>query len=843
MRPTPPRSRVSRFLTLIIATIGFAGPVARAADGIWSNATGGGLWSDAANWSGGTIADGSGTTANFNTLDLLADITAHLDASRTLGALVFGDTATATAGGWLLDDNASGGANVLTLDGTTPAITVNAMASGKGATISAAIAGVAGLTKSGAGSLTLSGANIYGGGTTVNGGTLKILGANLPSPGTLTVGGTGATLDLADGTIWPQAVGGLTLTTGARLKLDWTTAPAADSITTAAAATTSGMIVLIPTGNFTTGNEYTFLHADGGGLNGATYLLSNNVNYVATCAVSATDVKLTPTAATALTAAYWFGGKLTGAAGVMAFSDGTQSNWSTSATSYVSTAGLVPGSAANIHFDDYTGVSQLTTLALGSDLTVAGLTFDNAATSGKVVTITADGHALTIGSSGISNGQSRPWNITVNADVIVAATQTWSGANNNNSLIVNGVISGSYAITMSGTNSNKLVLGAANTFSGGLTTTKGSLILKNRNALQNSTLTMNGGTGGLVFDSSVTEKAFNLGGLIATASGSGYNIALQNNATTPAAIALSVGSNGANTTYAGVLSGAGGLTKIGAGKLTLTGSNLHTGATTVAAGTLALGSAGSISSSSGVELAAGATLDTTAQTSYAMPAGKSSIFHLGGAGASGRIKAAGLDITNAAVTFVTDTTLYGAVYILADYASLAGGAFASVTTVPSGYDINYQYNGGTQIALVSLTGVGYSAWANSFTNPPLSDSAPDADPDHDGLSNALEYVLGSDPRYSNPAGLGTSVSGGNLILSFPRAVSSETGDISLQVEVSTDLSDWTSHAGYVIGATTATSSAGVTVTQNGTNPDTITVTIPRNGEVTKYARLKVTVNN
>ena len=102
---------------------------AHAASGTWNGTVGDGLWSNAGNWSGATIANGSGFNANFNNLDIVVDATVHLDTARTISTLTFGDTNTATAAGWILDNNGNL-ANVLTL-GTSQTITVNARGTGE----------------------------------------------------------------------------------------------------------------------------------------------------------------------------------------------------------------------------------------------------------------------------------------------------------------------------------------------------------------------------------------------------------------------------------------------------------------------------------------------------------------------------------------------------------------------------------------------------------------------------------------------------------------------------------------------------------------------------------------
>ncbi|CAN5340638.1 hypothetical protein BH09VER1_BH09VER1_27440 [soil metagenome] len=143
-----------------------------AQSGTW-NVNANGLWSTTGNWAAGVVATGSDNTADFGQVDLTADRTVTLDSARTIGNLIFADSATATAFNWILT-NGGTTANILTLAGTAPTITVNALGSAKTATIGLELAGTQGLIKAGTGTLVLTGSNSYSGGTTINAGLLQV---------------------------------------------------------------------------------------------------------------------------------------------------------------------------------------------------------------------------------------------------------------------------------------------------------------------------------------------------------------------------------------------------------------------------------------------------------------------------------------------------------------------------------------------------------------------------------------------------------------------------------------------------------------------------------------------
>jgi autotransporter-associated beta strand protein len=180
---------------------------------VWTNLAGG-SWPTNSNWSGNIAGTGSGNTADFSTLTLGSAPTVTLDGARTIGNLIFGDVGNAY--GWILT-NGTGGPLTLDAGTNTPDILV----SNQTTTISATLAGTNGLTKTGNGTLVLSAANTYTGGTTINAGIVKMgnnnaLGTNgtvtVNSAGTLDLGGkttpTTLAVTLASGTITSSAGSG-----------------------------------------------------------------------------------------------------------------------------------------------------------------------------------------------------------------------------------------------------------------------------------------------------------------------------------------------------------------------------------------------------------------------------------------------------------------------------------------------------------------------------------------------------------------------------------------------------------------------------------------------------------
>jgi autotransporter-associated beta strand protein len=213
-------------------------------------------------------------------------------------------------------------------------------------------------------------------------------------------------------------------------------------------------------------------------------------------------------------------------------------------------------------------------------------------------------------------------------------------------------------------------------------------------------VTLSGGTG-----SGATGYATISGGVVTgiviTSPGIGYT-----SGDTLTATFTGGGATTAATSVTGITVAAntsGGMTFTGSGTTTLSGTNTYTGATTINAGTLSLGTTGSIASSASIAIKAGATLNTSSQ-SFALSSSQPITFTLDptGSGSAGLLGAGALDITNGQVSFTITGPLDDPVYTIATYTNLTGSQFANVTNVPTGYTLNYNYQGGNAIALVAV---------------------------------------------------------------------------------------------------------------------------------------------
>ena len=141
--------------------------------------------------------------------------------------------------------------------------------------------------------------------------------------------------------------------------------------------------------------------------------------------------------------------------------------------------------------------------------------------------------------------------------------------------------------TLSKAGIGTLILTGNNSYAGGTTITGGFINFNSANSFGTGTITIDGGglqwATGNSADISSQLAAFGAGG-------------------------ATFDTNGNNVTLASALSGSGGLTKTGAGTLTLAGSSNYSGATNVNVGTLQAGAANAFSATSAFTVAAGATL-------------------------------------------------------------------------------------------------------------------------------------------------------------------------------------------------------------------------------------------
>jgi fibronectin-binding autotransporter adhesin len=644
LMPTPLRAQTTLYWDINGATAESSGNTLAA--GIWDQSTNN-LWSTN---SGGTVATilWSATAG-----DKIAVFSAGTNATGAFAVTVNGTVN--NVAGITFEEGAVtlGGAGTLTLTGT-PSINVATSS----ATISTSLAGTVGFSKTGAGTLALSGANTYTGATNINAGILSIQSAGALGTAANTANTTvasGATLQLANG---------VTTTNGGTLVLNgagagsgalqgvggnntWESAMALGSDATIFSATAGNILYLnsnyvsahtLTLGNHTLtidgpgdvwANANVGVAGDTGGLikngTGQLTLFGYNTFYTGATVVNAGSLELVVGAFTP----GWHGinGPLTIGAG--------SANPALAGTVKVDIWGA--GHSGGSSYADQIGPSSAVTINSDGILNVGVSTGLGSLTlNGGQVNISS-GQAITPGGAITSNANSAHQTSLISGGTLtLAGSTTFNVARDAtiaSDLTVSSVVGGG-ALVKQGT--GVLTLSGANTYTGATTVSAGVLNIQNNTALgtaAGATTVASGAALQVQSGITVTGEALTLNGTGIAADGALRNVS-GNNTWTGAitlgsasrinsdagtlAISGNIGGNtqnltvggAGNTTISSVIgTTTGALTKDGAGTLTLSGNNTYTGTTNINAGTLKLGANNALANTTAVTVASGATLN------------------------------------------------------------------------------------------------------------------------------------------------------------------------------------------------------------------------------------------
>ena len=450
------------------------------------------------------------------------------------------------------------------------------------------------------------------------------------------------------------------------------------------------------------------------------------------------------------------------------------------------------------------GTNSLTKSGAGS-VTLNAINTYTGATTVVAGTLTVGTGDLEDSSPVIVNGGTYATNLssdTVGVVTLKNGVIGGTGIHQGSSYVVeNGMVTGRLsggAGGLSKTTSGQVTLTAANSYFGGTTISGGTLTVSASGSLDDSgSVTIeNGATYELIGSDTVGDVTLTNGTIRGTGA---LNAAFYN---------LN------NGTVSAPLAGTGTITKSTVNTVTLAGSNKLVGDVVVDAGTLVLAANAKLNFA-----LIGTTTNSIAGTGTVVLDGNF-----------------GIDLTYA------DTTP-GNTWTLVDVATLTesfGPTFnipgftetANVWTKVDGLN-TWTFTEATGV--LKLTGpAGYSSWITGF-GLPAADQDPTDDPDYDGISNLMEYVLYN----GQPAVPATTIlptldaSGANFIFTIYRRTDSST-DTTQIFQYGPNMTSWTDVA--IPGG------AGVTVTPNTPSAgiDRVQISVVKGVNTKLFGRLKVT---